>query len=338
MTVSWLSLALLAVAAAACLGIAIYAISNTSPPKDKGELLLNNRLAAFEKLPSSVFVDDVEVHKDDGGRWNPIAAARGQLRQAGRKRLDRSERGQSLVKTLALANLKLRPLEWLVLSGVAIFVFGVLFFLRFGQPVFFLLGAVVGYFACGWFLKFRTNRRRKRFDAQLSPTMMAISNGLKAGFSFPQTMDLVSKTSAEPMREELTRVVRETQLGRPIIDAMAKMTDRNDSEEMRLLLSAVQIQSQTGANLAKIVDRIEMTVRERIRIKGEIKTLTGQARASGWILIILPFALSGILAAIAPSYFNPMFTKTIGQIMLGVAGFMIACGYAVIQKIVNIRV
>jgi tight adherence protein B len=119
---------------------------------------------------------------------------------------------------------------------------------------------------------------------------------------------------------------------------MAKMVDRNDSEEMRLLLAAIQIQAQTGANLAKIIDKIENTVRERIRIKGEIKTLTGQARASGWILIILPFALAGILAMIAPTYFNPIFTHLIGQIMLGIGGFMLLCGYAIIHKIVNVKV
>ena len=116
------------------------------------------------------------------------------------------------------------------------------------------------------------------------------------------------------------------------------MVSRNDSEDMRLMLTAVQIQQQVGGNLAEILDTIEFTIRERVRIKGEIKTITSQARVSGYILIALPFGLGGILSLLAPSYFTPMLHQTIGQIMLGIGVFFLACGYAIIRKIVNIRV
>ena len=101
---------------------------------------------------------------------------------------------------------------------------------------------------------------------------------------------------------------------------------------------AIGIQREVGGNLAEILDTIEFTIRERIRIKGEIKTITSQARASGYILIVLPFALGGILSLIAPSYFTPMLHQLVGQIMLGIGGFFLLCGYGIIRKIVNIRV
>jgi tight adherence protein B len=140
------------------------------------------------------------------------------------------------------------------------------------------------------------------------------------------------------MGPELARITREQQLGVPLVEALTRMVRRNDSEDMRLMLTAVQIQQQVGGNLAEILDTIEFTIRERIRIKGEIKTITSQARVSGYILIGLPFALGGILSMLAPSYFTPMLHQTIGQIMLGIGGFFLLCGYAIIRKIVNVRV
>jgi len=162
--------------------------------------------------------------------------------------------------------------------------------------------------------------------------------GLKAGYTFGQAVDLVSKNAPPPMGPELARITREQQLGVPLIEALTRMVRRNDSEDLRLMLTAVQIQQQVGGNLAEILDTIEFTIRERIRIKGEIKTITSQARVSGYILIALPFALGGILSLLAPSYFSPMLHQTLGQIMLGVGGFFLICGYGIIRKIVNIRV
>jgi tight adherence protein B len=324
----------IAVAGAFSMALCIYAVLAPGSPKEIGEQLLTERLSPFGETAKTA----TPVNKTVLVRANPVEALRMELTNAWGKRVARSDRGQEIARSLALASLKLRPIEWILINiGVTVAVGG-LFWLRFGAPVMFLVGAVVGYFGCGFFLRFRANRRSKAFDSQLSPTMLSISNGLKAGYTFAQAIDLVSKSADQPMAEELARVVRETQLGRPLIEAMGKMVERNNSEEMRLLLAAIQIQVQTGANLAKIIDKIENTVRERIRIKGEIKTLTGQARASGWILIILPFALAGILSAIAPTYFTPMFSHLVGQILLGVGGFMLLCGYALIRKIVNVKV
>ena len=326
-------LTLLAVGAAACLTVAIYFFQ--LPAATEAEQVLSERLAVFDDRG---FTDYVSGGGDATSHDNALNSLRERFDNIGGSSFKRSDRAQSLHATLMRANLKIKPVEWLGITVLVMAVMGLLLVMRFGAPLFFPIGAALGYFGCGFFLRFRTNGRRKAFDNQLSPTLMAIGNGLKAGYTFAQAIDLVSKSSPDPMREELTRVVRETQLGRPIIEAIGKMVERNDSEELRLLFQAVTIQAQTGANLAKIIDKIEFTIRDRIRIKGEIKTLTGQARASGWILIILPFALAGILTMIAPDYFKPMFSHLVGQIFLGASLFMVACGYGIIRKIVNIQV
>ncbi|MGA8015685.1 MAG: type II secretion system F family protein [Candidatus Dormiibacterota bacterium] len=253
-------------------------------------------------------------------------------------RFERTDRANRLADQLARSDLKVRPAEWIIISlGIAGAV-GALAMLRFRTPIAVVPGAFVGYVGAQLFLRFRQSKRIKAFSLQLSPMILQVSGSMKAGYTFAQAVDLVSKNTPAPMGQELSRVTREVQLGLPMNEALNRMVRRNDSEDLRLMLIAVQIQSQVGGNLAQVLDTIEFTVRERIRIKGEIKSLTGQARASGWVLIILPFAMTGILAFIAPSYFDPMFSKPAGQIMLGIAGFMVLCGYGFIRKIVNVKI
>lgn len=253
-------------------------------------------------------------------------------------RFDRTDRATRLADQLARADLRLRPTEWIMARVAVAAAVAAVALLRFGTPIAALPGAGVGYLGAQIFLRVRQSRRTKAFATQLSPMILQVSGSMKAGYTFAQAIDLVARNTPPPMGQELSRVSREVQLGLPMNEALNRMVRRNDSEDLRLMLIAVQIQSQVGGNLASVLDTIEFTVRERIRIKGEIKSLTGQARASGWVLIILPFAMTGILQVIAPSYFSPMFHKTAGWIMLGLAGFMILCGYGIIRKIVNIKV
>jgi tight adherence protein B len=271
-------------------------------------------------------------------RGDAARALRAQLQSAVGARLEKSKGGSKLADGLARADLKLRPAEWLLTSAAVSALTAALLTLRFNTAVMAPVGFGIGWLMCAFFMRMRQSQRRKKFEAQLAPTILAISGALKAGYTFGQGVDLVSKNVPLPMGEELARITREAQLGVPLVEALGRMVKRNDSEDLRLLLTAVQIQQQVGGNLAQILDTIEFTIRERIRIKGEIKTITSQARVSGYILIGLPFALGGILSLLAPSYFTPMLHQTIGLIMLGIGGFFLVCGYGIIRKIVNIKV
>lgn len=291
---------------------------------------LLRRVSAYDEAP--------EEENEPALPVSSLEQIRQGLQNSVGKRIEKSDRGGQLADKLAQADLKIKPAEWMVISLSIAGVAALLFMLRFGSPIMAIIGAVLGYVGTQFFLRVKQSRRRKAFDGQLAPTILSISSAIKAGYTFGQAIDLVAKNGAPPISSELTRVTREAQLGVPLNDALARMVKRNESEDLKLMLTAVQIQSQVGGNLAQILDTIEFTVRERIRIRGEIKTLTGQARASGWILIILPFALGGILMTIAPTYFGPMLKQLPGQIMLGIAGFMLLCGYGIIRKIVNVQV
>ena len=252
--------------------------------------------------------------------------------------VNRSDKGGRLAENLARADLRMKPSEWVLAIVVVSAVLGTLLALRFSSVIPFVVAPVAVYFGSGFLLRFKQARRSRAFDRQLGETIILLSNALKAGYSFAQALSMVSKNAHPPIADEFARATREIALGINVDDALNHMVERNKSEDFDLLVTAVQIQRVVGGNLAEILDTIAFTIRERVRIKGEIRTLTAQARASGVIILLLPIGLAGLLSVISPSYFGPMLHETLGQVMLGIGIFMMAIGTAVIQKIVKIEV
>ena len=252
--------------------------------------------------------------------------------------LSRSSRAGALAEDLARADLKIKSSEWvLAVAGLGVFL-GLLMWLRFGTFIAFLPCPVLIYFLSGFVLRFLQAKRTRAFDKQLGDTIILLSNALKAGYSFAQAISTVSKTSSPPIADEFARATREMALGINVDDALNHMVKRNSSEDFDLMVTAVQIHRVVGGNLAEILDTIAHTIRERVRIKGEIRTLTAQARASGWIITLLPIGLALLMYVITPAYFRPMVNNFLGIAMLGVALFLIFVGNAIIRKIVKIEV
>ena len=252
--------------------------------------------------------------------------------------LTRSSHSGRLAEDLQKADLKLKSSEWVLAVVGAGVIIGLLVALRYGQPIAFLPCPIVVWILSGFFLKFRQRRRMRKFNAQLGDTILLLSNALKAGHSFAQALSSVAKNAAPPISEEFGRATREIALGISVDDALNHMVERNKSEDFDLLVTAVQIQRVVGGNLAEILDTIAFTIRERIRIQGEIRTITAQARASGWIITILPFGLAGVLALISPGYFGPFLSDPLGHVLIGLGIVSVAIGAAAIQKIVKIEV
>jgi len=252
--------------------------------------------------------------------------------------LSRSARTGHLTEDLARADLKLKSSEWVLGVIGAGVVVGLLATLRFGTVIAFLPSPVIVWFISGFVLRFLQAKRKRAFDKQLGDTIILLSNALKAGYSFAQAVSTVSKSANPPIADEFSRATREMALGISVDDALNHMVKRNVSEDFDLMVTAVQIHRVVGGNLAEILDTIAHTIRERVRIKGEIRSLTAQARASGWIITALPICLAAMLTVISPDYFNPMFHQTLGIVMLAIGGFSMAVGFALIQKIVKIEV
>ncbi len=267
------------------------------------------------------------------------------------KVVEQRDFGANLSRELARADLKLKPSEFLFIRAgstigipVAMFILGFLI-PAFSSPLTWLIGALVGFMLPKFWLNRRKNGRLKSFNKQLPDTITLIANALRAGSSFLQAIELVVRESRPPISTEFARVIREVNLGLPFDQALENMVRRVRSDDLELMATAISIQHQVGGNLAEILDSIAYTIRERVRIKGEIRTLTAQQRLSGYVVGFLPIGLAGFLFIAAPKFMDPMFYNPpgilglpAGVIILLVGGFMMFIGFMLIRKIVDIEV
>ena len=247
----------------------------------------------------------------------------------------------NLSRDLARADLKLRPAEYIAVMVISIIVSGVIGFIISSSLIFAFIGMVVGAFLPRMYVKRQEKNRLKKFDNQLSDMLNLMVNGLRAGFSTLQAMEAVSRELPPPINEEFHRVVQEMQLGIMMEDALDHLLRRINSEDLDLVITAINVQREVGGNLAEILDSISFTIRERVRIKGEIQALTAQGRATAWVISAMPIALTALLFLIHRSYimqfFNPE-TRSCGIPIIVLAAVMIITGFIATQKIVDIDI
>lgn len=239
---------------------------------------------------------------------------------------------------LAQADLKLRVAEYLGLIVLSTFVFFLVARWIFDSILLGLVFGVVGFFVPRFYVDLRKRRRLNAFNDQLGDCITLLANSLRSGFSIVQSMDTVAQQLPNPIAAEFRRVTQEIGLGLHYEEALNNMLRRVPSEDLDLMITAINIQGKVGGNLAEILDTIGHTIRERVRIKGEIRVLTAQQMISGYILTGLPVALGLVLYLINKTYISRMFSEPCGWIMLGVAFSMLVFGFLAIRKIVSIEV
>jgi len=184
----------------------------------------------------------------------------------------------------------------------------------------------------------RIERRSSSFTNQLGDCLMMVANALRAGFSFLQAMDMISKEMEPPISEEFKHVMRDIGLGATVERALDDMDKRVGSPDFSLVVTAVLIQQQVGGDLAQILDTISETIQDRIKMRREVKTLTTQGRMSGWILILTPIAFALFMTASNPNYLDPLLHNPIGQAILVFTIAMEIIGAVIINRIVDIEV
>jgi tight adherence protein B len=267
------------------------------------------------------------------------------------KALERQDLAARLATELARADLKMRPAEYMMfwIASPLVFV-AVAYIVGFVFSGLQNIIALVLVFALGAYfpriyLKRRQGQRLRAFSQQLPDTITLLANSLRAGSSFLQGIELVTREARPPISEEFERVVREMALGVALQPALNNLSRRVASEDLELMVTAINIQSQVGGNLATVLDAIAFTIRERIRIQGEIRTLTAMQRYSGYVITLLPVGLAGILFLVSPTYITPMLERPPAMLGLpmGVVFFVIGLismglGYVFIRRIVDIKV
>ena len=263
-------------------------------------------------------------------------------------RVEGSSWGEGIAKNLAQADLKLKPAEYVALTIILVIGIGGFAYLVGGGTsgessaiISALIGAVIGLIIPRIYVSRQKAKRLQLFNEQLPDMLNLMVNGLRAGFSTVQAMESVSKELPPPISAEFKRLVQEMQIGIPMEQALDNLYRRIPSDDLDLIIAAINVQREVGGNLAEILDTISYTIRERVRIKGEIRVLTSQVMYSGRFLSMLPFILAGILWFLNRPYmmmfFNPE-TRLCGGIMVGAIFILISSGYFMMTRIANIEV
>jgi len=281
---------------------------------------------------SSVWLTDDQHH----------LAASVQMTQFLANRVNRSVSGWSFAAALQLAllraDVKLTVGEFLILQGVAATIIGSLAFLISGAPLVALVFAGLGSLVPRYWLRRRHAARLKAFNDQLADALSLMSNSLRSGSSLVQSMETMAREAAPPTSDEFNRVVREIGLGVRPQEALQHVNQRLASRDLDLVVTAILVQFDVGGNLSKVLDSIAATIRERVKLQGEIKTLAAQGQMAGYMLSGLPVVISGVLMLIAPSYIGKLFTPGPWLALPFVAGIGLVMGTVVMRKLTNIDI
>lgn len=184
----------------------------------------------------------------------------------------------------------------------------------------------------------KKENRRMTFEKQFPDALDLMVGALRSGMALPGAIQVVSEESPDPVATEFRIVFEEQRLGLTLREAFMGMIERVDSTELRLFVTAVLIQRETGGNLAEILEGTAAVIRDRFRILGDVKTITAQARFSGGVLTVLPLVMAVFLIITAPDYMKIMITDPIGPWLIASAVFLQLAGFLWIRKIINIKV
>ena len=257
------------------------------------------------------------------------------------KRVERTSFGSRISQNLARADMKFRVGEYFALVFMSMAALGGLAWLVGGRHIIsFSIGAVLGYLLPGIYVARQQARRLNRFNDQLPDMLNLMVNGLRAGYSILQAMEAVSRELPSPISEEFRRVVQEMQLGISMETALTNLLRRIPSDDLDFVVTAINVQREVGGNLSEILDSISFTIRERVRIKGEIRVITAQVRVSGNILALIPIALTIVLWFLNPDYL--MSFADAGPLCAAIAAIvvvlLISLGYYIMTRIAAIEI
>lgn len=277
-----------------------------------------------------------EEHPGDAGRESSRTLATDWLN----RRVASSSMGDRIARELARADLKFKVAEYFALVFISMVAVAFIAYLIQPQIASAVIGAVIGFFIPRFYVKRQQRIRLIKFNYQLSDMLNLMVNGLRAGYSTMQALEAVSRELPAPISDEFRRVVQEMQIGISMEQALENLLRRIPSDDLDFVVTAINVQREVGGNLSEILDTISFTIRERVRIKGEIRVMTANVRTSGAVLSLIPVFLSLALWFVSPEYIGSFFARgpLCGWLAVGVIVSMIASGYFVMMKIADIEV
>lgn len=199
-----------------------------------------------------------------------------------------------------------------------------------------LLFAILGFLAPLVWLRWRQRRRREAFEAQLPEAMDMLVSAMRAGYSFQAAMNFIGQEMTAPIGPEFARFYEEQRLGIDVRTALTRLQERVSSLDLRMFVTAVLIQRETGGNLAEILTNLSDLMRQRVAVRGQIETLTAEPKLSAKILSALPVLVFGVIWLVDPNFLRPMIISQVGRLMLLLAGVSVVLGYAIMLQIADV--
>ncbi len=280
-----------------------------------------------------------------GGQAGAIRARRQQSRAATRTRLvdgienvfANVKQFKRLERLIERADLPLRPGELLAIAAGCAIAMGILASAVGSAAIVTMALMGVGFAAPISYVSWKARGRLRRFENQLPDMLITMAASLKAGHSFRQGVQSVVDEGAEPAADEFKRVLTETQLGKPMDDALTNLAERVGSENLTFVVTAVTIQRQIGGSLAGLFDMIAETVRQRQQFSRKVKSLTAMGRMSAYVLVALPFFMALIVTLMNPAYMHPLWHSGVGHTMVFSGLVMMGLGSLMLKKIATVK-
>lgn len=245
---------------------------------------------------------------------------------------------RDLDRRLDRAGLKMRVSLFVALTVGATLLCALLVALRTGSLLFGLLAASVGPLGARLFLTLKTAQRLDKFTEQFPDALTMIARSLRAGHSFTSAVSLVGQEFPAPLGELFKNAFDQQLLGLRITDALAGMNDRMDSLDLRFFTTVVSINSETGGNLSEVLEKLSMTIRERLRIRRQVRVFTAQGRMSGYVLGALPIVAYLIFNILDPQYMQALIKDPMGPYILAGAALLQLIGLLVIRSIIRVKI
>lgn len=326
---------LIVVAGSAALAVLGFGVFQLRSERQKS---IDERLGRYTQDYNKLLLEMEAAEEEERKRKKDEPSA---LTKALDKAIENRDFAANWREQLARADLQITPGEYAAAHVIAVLAaFSISFFILFAFNIIAsIIVSGIAFFVPRIYVSMRKGKRFRQFESQLPDTIGMWVNGLRAGYSVMQAIEAISREAPEPTSKEFKRVVLEMQLGIPRPEAFDHMLKRMPSDDLDLIITAVNVQAEVGGNLAEILDVIGFTIRERIKIKGEIRVMTAQGRITGYIIGGLPIALSILLLIISPRYMSRLFEDRLcGWPLIACGLMLIGLGFAAIQKIVSIEV
>ncbi len=277
---------------------------------------------------------DVPIDAISEGGYSPLVE--GTIGLAGRM-VDQFDQKNTLLASLERARLPVRPGEYVVISSAGTLALAAILLGLTGSWLFGLAGVVLGPLGSAAFLRYRIAKRKKAFEAQLPDALTLIASSLSAGHTFLRAIQMMTEESEPPLAEEFSRLVSETRLGDPVVDALGRMAARLQIRDLDWIVQAIRIQQTVGGKLADILHTLADFIRARQEVRREVQVLSAEGRVSAYVLAgLAPFLLL-VMEITNPAYLAPML-RGWGLVVMLATGAFVAIGTAIIFRMVKIEV